>query len=84
MFGVFFVAAGFGATINAVQRTKWGNLFRSSALIGQIWVWLFEGDNPTTTGAVFFRVPQGEELPLWCCCAAILRARRHLPLHAGP
>ena len=24
MFGVFFVAAGFGATVNAVQRTNWG------------------------------------------------------------
>lgn len=72
MFGVFFVAAGFGATINAVQRTKWGHILQVSDLIGQIWVWLFEGNNPTTTGAVFFRVTQGEELPLWCCWAAIL------------
>ena len=72
MFGVFFVAAGFGATINAVQRTKWGHLLQISDLMGQIWVWLFEGNNPTTNGAVFFRVTQGEELPLWCCWAAIL------------
>ncbi len=72
MFGVFFVAAGFGATINAVQRTKWGHLLQISDLMGQIWVWLFEGNNPTTSGAVFFRVTQGEELPLWCCWAAIL------------
>lgn len=72
MFGVFFVAAGFGGTINAVQRTKWGHILQISNLIGQIWVWLFEGNNPTTTGAVFFRVTQGEELPLWCCWAAIL------------
>ena len=34
MFGVFFVAAGFGATINGVQRTNWGHLFNISALIG--------------------------------------------------
>lgn len=72
MFGVFFVAAGFGGTINAVQRTKWGHILQISNMIGQIWVWLFEGNNPTTTGAVFFRVTQGEELPLWCCWAAIL------------
>lgn len=72
MFGVFFVAAGFGATVNAVQRTKWGHLLQISDLMGQIWVWLFEGNNPTTNGAVFFRVTQGEELPLWCCWAAIL------------
>ena len=43
MFGVFFVAAGFGATINAVQRTNWGHLFNISYLIGSVWVWLFEG-----------------------------------------
>src|ERR1035438_10111174 len=27
MFGVFFVAAGFGVAINGVQRTRWGHLF---------------------------------------------------------
>ena len=41
MFGVFFVAAGFGATINGVQRTNWGHLFNISSLIGSIWVHLF-------------------------------------------
>src|SRR5579871_3224292 len=61
MFGVFFVAAGFGATVNAVQRTNWGHLFNISNIVGQVWVWLFEGNNPTTSGAIFFRVTQGEE-----------------------
>jgi ABC-2 type transport system permease protein len=72
MFGVFFVAAGFGATINGVQRTSWGHLFNISYLIGAVWVNLFEGASHTTNGAVFFRVPQGEELPLWCCWASLL------------
>jgi len=72
MFGVFFVAAGFGATINAVQRTTWGHLFNISYLIGSVWVRLFEGDNPTTSGAVFFRAPQGEVLPIWCSWAALI------------
>jgi ABC-2 type transport system permease protein len=72
MFGVFFVAAGFGATINAVQRTNWGHLFNISYLIGSVWVRLFEGDNPTTNGAVFFRAPQGEVLPIWCSWAALI------------
>src|ERR1051325_7092872 len=72
MFGVFFVAAGFGATINAVQRTSWGHLFNISYLIGSVWVWLFEGSNKSTNGAVFFRAPQGEELPLWTSWAALL------------
>ena len=72
MFGVFFVAAAFGATVDAVQRTRWGHLVQISDLIGQIWVYLFEGPNPTTNGAVFFRVTQGEELPLWCCWSALI------------
>jgi ABC-2 type transport system permease protein len=71
MFGVFFVSAGFGATVNAVQRTKWGHILQISNLIGQVWVWLFEGNNPTTSGALFFRITQGEEIPLWCCWAAL-------------
>jgi len=71
MFGVFFVAAGFGATVNAVQRTNWGHLFNISYLIGSVWVWLFEGSTKTTDGAVFFRAPRGEELPLWCSWFAL-------------
>ncbi|MBZ5620210.1 MAG: ABC-2 transporter permease [Acidobacteriia bacterium] len=72
MFGVFFVAAGFGATINGVQRTNWGNLFNISYLVGSVWAHLFEGENRTTNGAVFFRAPLGEELPQWCSWAALL------------
>jgi ABC-2 type transport system permease protein len=71
MFGVFFVAGGFGATINAVLRTRWGHLFNISELIGSIWVQLFEGKTHITNGAVFFRVIEGEELALWCCWASL-------------
>jgi ABC-2 type transport system permease protein len=71
MFGVFFVAAGFGAAVNAIQRTNWGYLFNISYLIGSVWVQLFEGPNPTTNGAIFFRVPQGQPLPLWCSWVAL-------------
>src|SRR5215472_6852332 len=71
MFGVFFVAAGFGVALNGVLRSKWGHLFNISHLIGSVWVQLFEGANKTTNGAVFFRVPEGEELPLWCCWMAL-------------
>jgi ABC-2 type transport system permease protein len=67
MFGLFFVAAAFGAVINAVQRTNWGSLFNIGYLVGSVWVQLMEGATRTTNGAVFFRVPQGEELPMgWC------------------
>jgi ABC-2 type transport system permease protein len=71
MFGVFFVAAAFGAIINGVQRTTWGSLFNISYLVGSVWVQLFEGSGKTTNGAVFFRAPQGEELPMWACWMAL-------------
>jgi ABC-2 type transport system permease protein len=71
MVGVFFVAGGFGATVNGVQRTNWGHLFNISYLIGSVWVQLFEGDDKTTNGAVFFRAPRGQELPMWCSWAAL-------------
>jgi ABC-2 type transport system permease protein len=73
VFGVFFVAAAFGATINGVQRTTWGYLFNIGYLVGSVWVRLMEGAGTrTTNGAVFFRVPQGEELPLASCIAALV------------
>jgi ABC-2 type transport system permease protein len=71
MFGVFFVAAGFGAAINAVQRTKWGHLLNIGYLMGSVWMDLFDLKPDQGRGAVFFRVTQGEEIPLWCCQAAL-------------
>ncbi|HLK69195.1 MAG TPA: ABC transporter permease subunit [Bryobacteraceae bacterium] len=73
IFGLFFVAQGFGAIINAVQRTNWGHLFNVRFLVGSIWLWLFEGSTNNTGGAVFFGVPQGEEIPLvWSCLGLAL------------
>jgi len=72
MFVLFFVTSAFAATINAVQRTHWGNLASISYLVGSIWVQLFEGANKTTNGAVFFRSPIGEECPLWLCWAGLI------------
>jgi ABC-2 type transport system permease protein len=71
MFGLFFVASGFGAAINAVQDTKWGHLLNISNLIGTIWADLFEGDNAASTGGVFFRVTAAQRLPVWSCWAAV-------------
>jgi ABC-2 type transport system permease protein len=67
MFGVFFVAAGFGVAINGVQRTNWGHLFNISALIASVWVKLFKADPTVNNGGVFFRMPADEQLPLWAC-----------------
>jgi len=71
MFGVFFVAAGFGVAINGVQRTNWGHIFNISALIGSVWVKLFGGDPAINNGGVFFRMPSDEQLPLWACWMAL-------------
>lgn len=86
MFGVFFVGAAFGAIINGVQRTNWGWLFNIGYLVGSVWIELFEGANKTTNGAVFFRSPQGEELPMWCswfglaalCCVCLYMLARKI------
>jgi ABC-2 type transport system permease protein len=71
MFGVFFVAAGFGVTYNAVLRTKWGHLFNISALIASVWVKLFGADPAVNNGGFFFRMPADERLPLWSCWIAL-------------
>ncbi|MGH9660390.1 MAG: hypothetical protein ACRD96_17705 [Bryobacteraceae bacterium] len=54
LFGAFFVGAGFGALINEVLRTPWGNLINISYLIGKVWIWLFETPGRRLPGAVFF------------------------------
>jgi len=72
MFGTFFVAAGFGAAINGVQRTRWGHLLNISHLVGSVWVEMFEGRLQGGRGALFFRVAQGEEIPIWCCWTVLI------------
>ncbi len=69
--GVFFVAAGFGAAVNGVMRTRWGHLLNISNLMGAVWAQMFQGAEERGNGAVFFRTIAGEELPVWCCWAAL-------------
>jgi ABC-2 type transport system permease protein len=69
MFGVFFVAAGFGAAVNGVMRTRWGHLINLSYLIGTVWNGLFKlqpGD-----GAVFFGVPASEDISMLACVTVL-------------
>ncbi len=72
LFGVFFVAGGFAGAINAILRTRWGNLINISHLIGAVWSSLFEQPTQRGSGAVFFRVARGQDIPVWCCWAALL------------
>jgi ABC-2 type transport system permease protein len=72
LFGVFFVAAGFGGAINGILRTSWGQLLNISNLIGTVWVSMFDQPMHRGSGAVFFRVAHSEDIPVWCCWVALL------------
>jgi len=72
LFGVFFVAGGFAGAINAILRTRWGNLINISHLMGAVWSSLFEEPMHRGSGAVFFRVRGGEDIPIWACWMALL------------
>ncbi len=43
MFGVFFVAAGFGGAFNEILRTDWGMMMMLPVVMNAIWHWLFVG-----------------------------------------
>ncbi|HTT61210.1 MAG TPA: hypothetical protein VMG35_05195 [Bryobacteraceae bacterium] len=72
LFGVFFVAAGFSGAINGILRTRWGYLINVGHLVGVVWDSLFEQPQRRGSGAVFFRVSRGEDIPIWCCWMALL------------
>lgn len=74
LFGVFFVAAGFGEVINHVEDTKWGLLLSAPNVVGTLWEWLFEGRQPTGNGGVFFRMDQSAAIPVWMCLVALAAA----------
>lgn len=40
--GIYFVPAGFGAAVNEILRTEWGNVFNLPYLVSLIWVWMFD------------------------------------------
>ncbi len=71
MFGIFFVAAGFGQAINQVEDTKWGLLLSVPSVIGTLWVWLFEGNRSQSTGGVFFRLDRSAVIPVEDCWATL-------------
>ncbi len=71
LFGVFFVASGFGVAVNQILRTKWGHLINLSYLIGTVWTELFEERLRRGPGAVFFRIKRDEEIPVWAAWIAL-------------
>ncbi|MGH9722212.1 MAG: hypothetical protein ACRD8O_18535 [Bryobacteraceae bacterium] len=72
LFGIFFIGAGFGAAVNEVMRTRWGNLLNIGFLMGSVWNSVFASSlREAGRGAVFFRVRPGQEIPLWCVWTAL-------------
>jgi len=70
MFGVFFVAAAFGAVIQWRAAHPLGQPLQCQPSGWLVWVQLMEGSSRTTNGAVFFRVTR-RRVALWCCWAAL-------------
>ena len=46
LFGVFFVAAGFGGAFNGILRTDWGFMMMLPVVMNAVWRWLFFGVAP--------------------------------------
>lgn len=61
LFGIFFVAAGFGTAANGLMDMPWGTLINMGTTMGMLWRWLFLGQD-------VYRLPPGPgsgELPAW-------------------
>lgn len=70
MFGIFFIAAAFGETVNEVLDTRWGNMLNLGGLVGTIWSALFDMRNRRGEPPFFFGMREGE-IPLWAACTAL-------------
>ncbi|MCW5980880.1 MAG: hypothetical protein KIT09_22555 [Bryobacteraceae bacterium] len=71
LFITFFVGGGLANAANAILDTSWGHLINLSHLIGTVWLRLFGEPATLGSGAVFFRVQPGAEMPLWVAWAAL-------------
>lgn len=76
LLGLFFVPSVFGEVVNAIFRTRWGNIISLSALMKNVSAGLFGTFERTTTfmtefdGEVATRVSLAEP-PLWCSWFAL-------------
>lgn len=66
MFGTFFVAAGFGESVNYTLDTHWGNLINIGGMIGAIWQSYLGLKGPR----MFMGVERGET-PIWAAWVSL-------------
>ena len=60
LFGVFFVAAGFGTASNVLLDMRWGTLVNMATAMSMIWRWLFLGES-----TYVLTTPPFGQLPAW-------------------
>lgn len=71
LFGVLFVAGGLGRAVNDNLQTQWGYVLNIRHMIGSVWVSLFDEPIKRGSGAAFFSIGRGENIPIWCCWAGL-------------
>jgi len=80
LFGIFFVAAGFGTASNMLLDMRWGTLVNLPIAMRMIWRWLFLGES-----TYVITTPPFGELPAWtgfvtmisiCAIALCILSRR--------
>ena len=72
MFGMFFVAAGFGAAVNGVLRTKWGHLLNLSTHRHRVVTIVRPRSAPARARYSSAWHAASEEIPTWCCWASLI------------
>lgn len=69
LLGVFFVAAGFGSSVNLILETRWGHLLNLGELLKRVWIGLFFGES----GREVLRIGSpASEIPLWAAWICLL------------
>ena len=66
LFGIFFVAAGFGTVANAVLQMRWGTLLNLASTMRMVWRWLLLQENVYNIST-----PPFGTLPAWTGLASM-------------
>jgi hypothetical protein len=64
LFIVYFGSGAFGAAVNGIMHTVWGNLLDISHIMGSVWVSLFGKSAADIKGTLFFNI-HDSGTPVW-------------------
>jgi len=65
LFGLFFVAAGFGQAINHSMNTDLGHMVNLASIIGAIWAWLLHESAPMPVANAWFSLSAAYAACYW-------------------